>query len=69
MVAGIAINILTAKDCTNRGYLSAVYAIVNMLYLYLAEDYVNWLIRESGGTVTLQDLAHFSNNNNRPGIM
>jgi hypothetical protein len=33
------------------------------------EDYDNWLIRESGGSVTLQDLAHFSNNNNRPGIM
>jgi biotin carboxyl carrier protein len=49
--------------------VTAVYAIVNMVYLYLAEDYNNWLIRESGGTITLQDLAYFSNNNIRHGIM
>jgi hypothetical protein len=50
--------------------MTAIYTIVNLVFLYMAQDYNTWLIRESGGTVTLQDLAYFTNNHNmHHGIM
>ncbi|KAG7343642.1 hypothetical protein IV203_021650 [Nitzschia inconspicua] len=47
--------------------MTVVYALVNMMYLYLADDYNDWLVRETDGTVSHQDLAYFSNT--RRGIL
>ncbi|KAG7339182.1 hypothetical protein IV203_020145 [Nitzschia inconspicua] len=41
--------------------MTVVYALVNMMYFYLADDYNDWLIRETDGTVSHQDLAYVSN--------
>jgi hypothetical protein len=41
--------------------LTATYAIINMVYFYLALDYNEWVLRENGGMVTSNDLLHFSN--------
>jgi hypothetical protein len=46
---------------------TVAYAILNMLYFYLAQDYNDWAVQQMGGSITSQDLVYYTNM--RQGIM
>jgi hypothetical protein len=47
--------------------MTIAYAICNMMYFYMAQDYNEWIIQSSGGSVTMSDLVNYGNT--RHGIM
>ena len=46
---------------------TVAYGILSMLYFYLAQDYNDWAIAQSGGSITSQDIVYYTNM--RQGIM